>query len=69
MTSRPLDPRLQGLLQSLLLNINVINDEITRMLRTEQFTASSESQQLIKELQQAYQRGNSLLALIGRKIN
>lgn len=45
-----MDPRLQEVLDSLLLNIAVLNEEVARLARTEQFSGTKGSLQLIESI-------------------
>lgn len=45
-----MDHRLQQVLESLLLNLSVLNEEVARMARSDQFSASSRCFYLIEDI-------------------
>ena len=48
-----MDARLKGILESLLLNIEVLGDSLIRLSRSEQFTPTSQCFQLIEQIRGA----------------
>lgn len=56
-----MDKRLQQLLEALMNNIGVINTELDRLTRTEQFRAEPASLQMLEQLREGYYRGMETL--------
>jgi len=61
-----MNPRLMMLLESLMLNVRVINGELERLSRTEQFTAEPQCADLVKQLRAAYLQGMDNLSRVER---
>ena len=66
---RPMDERLAGLLHSLLMNVDVINDEMTRMMRSEQFTADPACIALLNRCGNTLSRALETVQEAGRRIS
>jgi hypothetical protein len=62
-----MDMRIVGLLESLLLNVRVINGELERLHRSEQFTDTAEARQLCERLREAYVRGMEVLERVEKE--
>ncbi len=64
-----MDGRLISLLQSLLLNIEVINAELSRLHSNEQFTARPECLQVLQQARNSYQRGLDILSQVEKDLS
>lgn len=54
--------RLKSLLESLALHLEVMNRELERLTRTEQFDGSEQSRAMLARLRADYERGLQILA-------
>lgn len=61
-----MNERIEQVLRALLSNVQVLNGELARLARDEQLTDSLLAVRLLKEISEAYTRGNKMLQLIAQ---
>lgn len=63
-----MEERLLSMLRSLLMNVEIINEELGRFLRTELCIYTPSSRQMVEEARESYLRGLETLRALERQL-